>query len=77
MFLQKRFAITYAKVLYFRQKYFAKTKSEFRENFREKTTTFVPTLISFFEISHEDWDQQLPFKLISDIITRKVRKIGP
>jgi hypothetical protein len=40
------FAKTFAKVSCFRHVFFAKTKIEFRENFREKTKakTFVPTL---------------------------------
>jgi hypothetical protein len=41
------FAKTFAKVSCFRHDFFAKTKIEFRENFRENTKakTFVPTLI--------------------------------
>jgi hypothetical protein len=40
------FAKTFAKVSSFRKEFFAKTKTEFRENFREKTKakTFIPIL---------------------------------
>jgi hypothetical protein len=41
------FAKTYAKVSFFSKESFEKTKSEFRENFHEKTKakTFTPTLV--------------------------------
>jgi hypothetical protein len=48
------FAKTFAKVSYFRHKYFAKTKSEFSQKLSRKTKTFVPTLgqIEWIRISN-------------------------
>jgi hypothetical protein len=61
------FAKTFAKLSSFSKESFAKTKSEFHENFREKTKakTFVPTLVSAFR-QPLVWWQHHPAKLTMD-----------